>query len=309
MKGSFIAWKGRTFLLKFILLLLTFNAVACQPQPSTITLALLGDLMLGRGIDPKLESFAYLAPDLNAADLTLANLESPFASALPKLDSSKNLCTLSITAELLPAWGFDLLSLANNHSVDCGAGGIDDSRAALEAVGITSIGTGLEPVYRIVRHMQLAFFAFEDVSSPLDENAALLAIRSARDTGFLVIVSVHWGAEYQGGPSDRQKSLARQFAKAGAALVWGHHPHVLQPAAWIETSGGRTLVLYSLGNALFDQGGLENTRQSALVEVALHADGVTSIRIVPFGIDTINSRVIQPDSGTAKIIRDRLNLP
>lgn len=289
--------------------LLFISLAACQPKTTTVTLALLGDLMLGRGVDPKPDSLAYLTPDLSAADLALANLESPLAPILPESDSTYNLCASSVRANLLPAWGFDLLSLANNHSFDCGPDGPVETRSALEAVGINSIGPGLEPVYREVNGLQLAFLAFEDVALPLDTNAAVQAIRSARATRAVVIVSVHWGAEYQGGASDRQKFLAQEFAEAGAALIWGHHPHVLQPAAWIETTQGKTLVLYSLGNALFDQGGLDDTRRSALVVVMLDADGVTSVSNVPFVIDVVNSRVVQPDAGTVEKIQDRLNLP
>ncbi len=167
----------------------------------------------------------------------------------------------------------------------------------------------MEPVYREVNGVQLAFLAFDDISSPLDENAAVQAIRSARLNSALVIVSVHWGAEYQGGASDRQKFLAQEFAKAGAALIWGHHPHVLQPAEWIETAHSKTFVLYSLGNALFDQGGLEDTRRSALVVVTLNADGVTGVRAVPFEIDILNSRVVQPDAETAEQIQESLDIP
>ncbi|HEY5270419.1 MAG TPA: CapA family protein [Anaerolineales bacterium] len=294
--------------------LLIFTLAGCQSR-HTITLALLGDLMLGRGMDPKPDSLAYLAPNLSAADLALANLESPLAPVLPASASTYSLCASSVRADLLPAWGIDLLSLANNHSFDCGPGGPARTRSALQAAGITSIGPGMEPVYREVNGLQLAFLAFEDISSSLDENAAVQAIRSARATGALVVVSIHWGAEYQGGASDRQKSLAQEFAEAGAALIWGHHPHVLQPVEWIqppagsEPAGGSTLVLYSLGNALFDQGGLDDTRRSALVMVTLDANGVTSIRIVPFEIDVVNSRVVQADAGTVEKIQDRLNLP
>jgi poly-gamma-glutamate synthesis protein (capsule biosynthesis protein) len=175
----------------------------------------------------------------------------------------------------------------------------------------------MEPVYREVNGLHLAFLAFEDISSPLDEDAAEQAIHSSRLTGALVVVSIHWGMEYQGGASNRQKYLAQEFAFAGAALIWGHHPHVLQPAEWIgaqpfggsKPSQGCTLVLYSLGNALFDQVGLDDTRRSALVMVTLDADGVTSIRTVPFKIDVVNSRIVQPDAGTVKKIQDKLNLP
>jgi poly-gamma-glutamate synthesis protein (capsule biosynthesis protein) len=131
----------------------------------------------------------------------------------------------------------------------------------------------------------------------------------------LVIVSVHWGAEYQVAPTDRQEALARQFAEAGADLVWGHHPHVLQRAEWIQPSagsepaGGSTLVLYSLGNALFDQGGLDDTRQSALILVTLEADGVTDVEAIPFEIDVVHSLIIEPDAETAEEILGRLHIP
>ena len=299
----------------------------CQPR-QTVTLALLGDMMIGRGVEPMPDSLAYLAPELSSADLALANLESPLASTSDQPGANAgeraiapagyNLCassdagtgTPSLTlADLLSGWGFDLLSLANNHSLDCGPEGPAETRSALEEAGIASIGPGMEPVVREVNGLDLAFLAFEDVSSRLDENAALQAIRSAHQAGAVVIVSVHWGMEYQGGASEQQKSLAQEFAEAGAALVWGHHPHVLQPAAWIETPYGETLVLYSLGNALFDQRGLEDTRRSALAVVTLDAKGVESVRVVPFEIDVVNSRVVQADEGMAKKIRERLGLP
>jgi poly-gamma-glutamate synthesis protein (capsule biosynthesis protein) len=277
-----------------------------------VTLALLGDINLGRGVLPSANSLAYLAPDLSAADLALANLESPLSSqgdgpVAPT--SGYNLCTSSAHASLLHAWGLDLLSIANNHSLDCGPDGPTETAIALDGANIIPLGPGMEPVYENISSLHLAFFAFDDVSSSLDEYAAVQAIRSARQAGDWVIVSIHWGMEYQGGASERQKMLAQQFAEAGAALVWGHHPHVLQPVEWVETSQGKTLVLYSLGNALFDQGGLADTRQSALAMVTLDANGVTNLRFVPFVIDMIQSRVVAPDATTGEKILERLNLP
>jgi poly-gamma-glutamate synthesis protein (capsule biosynthesis protein) len=305
-------------------IMLVLMLFACGQHP-TVTLALLGDLMLGRGVDPGLDSLTYLQPDLISADLALANLESPFASsgdqsALTPSSSvspnaGNNLCALPDRAELLSAWGIDLLSIANNHNLDCNPKGTEDTFTILDHAGVTPIGPGMQPVYRAVNGLHLAFLAFDDVSSPLDESAALQAIRSARSSGNLVVISIHWGAEYQGGASRRQESLAGEFAEAGAALVWGHHPHVLQPAAWVKQSAGSEppegamLVLYSLGNALFDQPGLQDTRQSALVMVTLDANGVISTRSVPFEIDVQNSRVTQSDAETTQKIRERLQLP
>jgi poly-gamma-glutamate synthesis protein (capsule biosynthesis protein) len=297
------------FMRAFAICILITIVSACQPKALTVSLALLGDLMLGRGVNPQPDFLAYLMPELAKADLALANLESPLANVIPATDSTYNLCVLSSRAELLSTWGIDLLSLANNHSLDCGPDGPAETRAALQSAGITSIGPSMLPVYREVNGLQLAFLAFDDESSSLDADTAIQAIHSARSTGALVVVSIHWGAEYQGGAIDRQKSLAGQFAQAGATLIWGHHPHVLQPAAWIETAQGKTLVLYSLGNALFDQGGLQDTRQSALVMVTMDAGGVASVRSVPFEIDVEDSRVVQPDAETAAKIRDRLYLP
>jgi poly-gamma-glutamate capsule biosynthesis protein CapA/YwtB (metallophosphatase superfamily) len=290
---------------------LFFIFTSCQPVHSTVTLALLGDINLGRGVTPSADSLAYLSPQLETADLALANLESPLANDPPDADTGTgyNLCASAERAALLPTWGLDLLSIANNHRCDCGPDGSFETVSLLTKAGLHPIGPGMEAVTEQVNGLDLAFLTFDDVSSLLDTVAAAQAIRSARTSGALVIVSVHWGAEYQGGASERQEALAQQFAQAGAALIWGHHPHVLQPAKWIETTTGKTLVLYSLGNALFDQGGLADTRQSALVTVTLDADGVQSVQGTPFVIDVVGSRLVAPDAETAGKIRQRLNLP
>ena len=281
---------------------------ACHPHP-VATLALLGDLMLGRDENPTQGSLTILTPALSSADLVLANLESPLAPVPSTSNIGYNLCAPSTRASLLAGWGIDLVSIANNHALDCGPDGPASTRSALASAGIASIGPGMQPLSRRVNGLSLVFLAFDDVTSPLDETAAVQAIRSARATGSEVVVSVHWGMEYQGGASDRQKSLAQEFAEAGAALVWGHHPHVLQPAAWVGSSLGKTLVLYSLGNALFDQGGLEDTRRSALILVTLDDSGVTDSRAVPFLIDVPNSSLVQPDEATSKQILQWIGLP
>jgi poly-gamma-glutamate capsule biosynthesis protein CapA/YwtB (metallophosphatase superfamily) len=291
------------------LLLTLFFLSACLPTRPTVTLALLGDLMVGRAVHPQPASLSYLASELKGADLRLANLESPLSFRLPALQPAYSLCASSERAGLLSAWGLDLLSIANNHSLDCGPDGLMGTGKALASAGLTPIGPGFQPVHREVNGLKLAFLAFDDISSPLDENLALQSIRSEQAEGALVIVSIHWGMEYQSGPSARQKALARQFAEAGAAVLVGTHPHVLQPAAWIQTARGRTLVLYSLGNALFDQAGLPDTRQSALVVLTLSAQGVQSMRVVPFEIDPAKSLIIPPEAQADRQIRARLELP
>jgi poly-gamma-glutamate synthesis protein (capsule biosynthesis protein) len=292
-----------------------------EPTGRPVTLALLGDLMVGRGVDPTPASLAYLAPNLKAADLSLANLESPLTSSptSPTAKGGYDLCASAARAALFSTWGLDMLTLANNHRFDCGDDRVGDTIRAVNGAGLVPIGPGPEPVYREVNGLKLAFVAFDDVLSPIDAAAAAPLIREARARGAVVIVPVHWGMEYQEGATDRQKYLARQFAGAGAALIVGTHPHVLQRAEWIQSPSSAagaqsgllpgTLVLYSLGNALFDQGGLADTRRSALVVVTLDKEGVKSVRVVPFALDAVGSRVLAPDGETAKIIRDQLNLP
>jgi len=280
---------------------------ACRPDRSA-TLALLGDINLGRGVNPSAGSFSILAKDLAEADLAMANLESPLSANPPTSLTGYNLCAPQERAGLLSKWGLDLLSLANNHRLDCNPQGNTETSSILETGGIAPIGPGMEPVYRTVNGLRLAFLAFDDVTSGLEVEMALQAIRSARDSQALVIVSIHWGMEYQSGTSERQEWLARQFSQAGASLVWGHHPHVLQPAEWIDTDPGKTLVLYSLGNALFDQPGLADTRESALALVRLGPQGVQSLLAVPFMIDPVKSSLVKPDDQTARRILDTLKI-
>jgi poly-gamma-glutamate capsule biosynthesis protein CapA/YwtB (metallophosphatase superfamily) len=255
--------------------------------------------MLGRDVHPSAETFAYLAPFLHSADLALANLESPLTRAPVQTASPYALCAPPERVDLLANAGFDLLTLANNHIFDCGEQGVLETQAALTEAGLGFVGPDPEPVYREINGVRLAFLAL-DATGEFDLERAGQAVRSAREAGAVVIVSIHWGAEYQAGASEFQKEIAGQLAEAGAALIWGHHPHVLQPATWINE--GRTLVFYSLGNVLFDQYGLANTRQSALVLVALDSKGVVAYRAVPFMIDVPNSLIIETDAKSAQAI-------
>jgi poly-gamma-glutamate synthesis protein (capsule biosynthesis protein) len=267
------------------------------PAVPQVTLAFLGDVMLGRSVQPSAQSFAYLEPALKSADLALANLESPLSSAQVQTQSAYALCAAPEKVSYLVSAGLDLLSLSNNHALDCGSQGLEDTRETLRKAGMGFIGT--DPVYREVNGLRLAFLAF-DATGDFQLEPALRSVQAARDTGALVIVSLHWGLEYQSGASPEQKKLAAELAGAGASLIWGQHPHVLQPAEWINNH--RALVLYSLGNALFDQHGLENTRQSALVVLKMNSDGVEQVQVIPFLIDVPHSQLIQPDPTTSQSI-------
>jgi poly-gamma-glutamate synthesis protein (capsule biosynthesis protein) len=276
----------------------TGSVLISTPAPS-VTLALLGDVMLGRDIHPGAETFAYLEPFLTSADLVLANLESPLTTAPVQTKSPYALCARPENVKYLADAGFDLLALANNHHLDCGPAGLIETQRTLTDAGLGFIGPDPEPVYRSINGIRLASLAFDAIGK-FDLEAAVRAVQSARESGALVVVSMHWGMEYQAGAATGQKRIAQALGDAGAVLIWGHHPHVLQPTEWIND--GKTLLFYSLGNTLFDQYGLEATRRSALVFVILDSKGIREFSVVPFLIDYRNSRVVKAGQADAQLI-------
>jgi poly-gamma-glutamate synthesis protein (capsule biosynthesis protein) len=256
--------------------------------------------MLGRDIHPDAETFAYLEPFLTSADLALANLESPLTTSPVQTESPYALCAPPENVKYLVNAGFDLLALANNHHLDCGHAGLMETKKTLTDSALGFIGPDPEPVYRLINGIRLAFLAFDAIGE-FDIEATVRAVQSARESGALVVVSMHWGMEYQAGASASQKQIAQALGDAGAVLIWGHHPHVLQPTRWIND--GKTLLFFSLGNALFDQYGLESTRRSALVVVTLDPRGTKEFSVVPFLIDYRNSRVMKAEPTDTRLIR------
>lgn len=258
--------------------------------------------MLGRSVAAAYSAdwpqpLAPLADSLQAADLALANLESPLSDAFTLTaarqngrSGSYNLCAPAGARQALQAAGLDLLALANNHAADCAATALNpagpysaeqrsaalaETSALLAQSGLQAVTPGGQPLRRTVNGQKLAFFALDDIGGGgAEDDEVLEAVRRAARQGDFVVVSVHWGIEYSTMPHARQVKLAQALADAGARLVWGHHPHAVQPLAWVWGHGqpSPTLVAYSLGNALFDQVVPPVVRRGALLQVSL-ADG------------------------------------
>ena len=242
-----------------------------EPVPPTFTLAFGGDVMLGRGVAQSLDedwqsAFSAVQPVLTEADLTFANLESPLTTA-PQMSSGYDLRALPAAVDALRTSGFDVVSLANNHALDAGEVGLAETIATLDAAGIAGVvahTTG--DLHQSVRYHLLAF---NDSTVPLDVEFAARSVAAAAAEADLVIASVHWGGEYQAAPSPRQQAIAQELARAGADLVIGHGPHVLQRVEWM----GKTLIAYSLGNLLFDQLYPLDCRQGVILRVTRSAQG------------------------------------
>jgi poly-gamma-glutamate synthesis protein (capsule biosynthesis protein) len=207
----------------------------------------------------------------------------------------------------LTAAGFDLVSLANNHALDGGAAGLAETLDTLGGAGIAALQDSRicdSGCWRIIRlpngdapRFHAAVLAFLDNGRSLDTRA----IAEAAAQADLVIVSMHWGAEYYP-VTERQRRLAQELAAAGADLVLGHGPHVLQPVEWVDGA----LVAYSLGNFLFDQP-FPETRQGAILRIRLDRGSITAVEAVP----TVarQGRVQLATGDTADAILEQLRLP
>jgi poly-gamma-glutamate capsule biosynthesis protein CapA/YwtB (metallophosphatase superfamily) len=247
-----------------------------EPAPPTFTLAFGGDVMLGRGVAQSLDgdwqsAFSAVRPWLADTDLSFANLESPLTNA-PQVSSGYDLRTKPAAASALRTAGFDVVSLANNHALDAGETGLAETVATLKAAEITGVVTQTSGNLR--QSVRYHLLAFDDSLLPLNIDAAAQQVVEARQRADLVIVSVHWGGEYQAAPSLRQQAIAHELAFAGADLVIGHGPHVLQRVEWM----GKTLVAYSLGNLLFDQPYPLDCRQGVILRVTRSVRGTRSVR-------------------------------
>lgn len=230
-----------------------------------------GDLMyMGRDYD--LDSFL---PEWNARfgdALKIGNLETPLALSRPPTPWS-SVIRFNASAKFwdqLRAMRFDILSVANNHAMDMGEAGLRETCELLRQDGVLPIGTSLVPEDSIGhegRRIGLLAFTYGTNREPThpavnrfpyyrDEADAFQAeieerVRALRDRCDLVVLALHWGPECETSPDPEIRRRAAGFVEAGADLVLGHHPHVVQPVEQMQRSDGReALVLYSQGNFL-----------------------------------------------------------
>jgi poly-gamma-glutamate synthesis protein (capsule biosynthesis protein) len=248
-------------------------SAGCAPKGYELVLG--GDVLLGRvtpsgerkdigGADP----FGAALPLLRSADLALVNLESPLCTTATVPGRHRLAADPGRAAQLADA-GIDGATLANNHALDCGPDGHAETVAALLAAGVAPIGAAYgdpgTPVIFERGGIRVAVLAATDRRNrgidvrPMaglwvaperlgDVMEARVRAARAQDDVDLVVVSLHWGIEGAPAPEPAQVDLARRLARAGADVVWGHHPHALQPAEWYDGA----VVLYSTGDLVSD---------------------------------------------------------
>lgn len=275
------------FLLLFITVLAFFNAQITTPmkedftgkqvafyqqkyEENLIEIGMIGDILLHSPLynySSFLPSFQNVEEELTRLDFLLANQESIPAGETFGFSGYPNFSSPSHIIRDLKTIGVDLISCANNHTLDKKEAGLLAAIETMEANKIPYMGAykSLEDQQtdRIfeVKNIKLGFLNYtfglnghqipkgkEYLVNIINTEQMIKDIHSLKEQVDVVIMSVHWGEEYALEPSESQRELAHLLANAGADIIFGHHPHVIQPYERITTNEGESHVFYSLGN-------------------------------------------------------------
>lgn len=260
-----------------------------------------GDIMLGdsshflgRGVASHVRRHGVAYPLsqvrglLDEADLCIGNLESPLSATLGGNSWERVYRGAAASAPTLRLGRRTFMSLANNHILEHGTALLDETRELLSDAGIDHAGLAgdggmgqAETRFVLDGHVVqvLAVSLIRDITRralAIDAVSAWLMGKLSAGVADLRIVSLHWGDEYVHIPSPGQRRLAQMLADAGAHLIIGHHPHVLQPVELINN----TLVAYSLGNFLFDQDWTDGTRTGGILDLSFDQGRVLDWKFV-----------------------------
>jgi poly-gamma-glutamate synthesis protein (capsule biosynthesis protein) len=272
---------------------------------TTLDLVAVGDIMLGRGVLNQMTArndfrFPYRAikSELDAGDLRVGNLEC-MVTDLVQPPSDPSTFTFVCPAkgfDGLTYAGFNIVTLANNHSNGEGQAVFNDMRSNLAKRGIQHGGGGntlaeaTAPARATAKGVRLAILSYDNILpqgpfatetswglAPIDVTRLPGDIAAARKQADLVIPYFHWGIEYTNDPTTYQQGVARAAIDAGADMALGNHPHWTQG---IERYKGK-LIIYSMGNFVFDQDWSEATMEGMLLHLYWRGGTLASIRFVP----------------------------
>ncbi len=284
------------------------------PLGNPINLTVAGDIIFGRTVHSRMVRYndwshplRLVAPRLRDADLTIADLECSLSDNVAQPDDPFTFLFTTNTAAAagLKLAGIDGVSLANNHSMNFGERGLDDTLATLAANNIAAFGGGpnlaaaRQPGRFTVKGTGFAFLGYDGITGddygagatwggtcPLRRQLLLddLAALRADPTAPLIVPFFHWSTEYVAVPSAEMRALAHLAIDNGAALVIGSHPHWVQGTEWYK---GRP-ILYSLGNFVFDQDWSTETKQGMFAEFVIRERQIARVRLVPVQIEDFN---------------------
>lgn len=239
--------------------------------------------------------FNNISSDINEADLAIANFEGSVnsnrkLSGFPLFNFPKE------TIYSLKNSGFDLLSTANNHALDTGLDGIAETISHINESGMKNFGTLAEDCDKGIivekNGIKIGLISFTDTLNGMDSlmrgkeysvntfsQDVKGDIEKLKEKSDIVIVYPHWGNEYQLAPNERQIFLKTMLQEAGADIILGSHPHVLQKYEVEDKNNKKYFTIYSMGNALSNQR-VENLKKSgvdtgALIKLVIEKDNVS----------------------------------
>lgn len=288
-----------------LLVCLTLLAATARAEEAPVLLIqAVGDLNLAGSAESVMREKGYgWAFDgtralLSEADLNVANLETPVTTRRTPSDKRFTYRMHPSALVAIRDAGFELVSLANNHTLDQGAGGLHDTLAHLRERGIQWAGAGSdiaaarEPAIVEKRGVKVGFLSYSctfpesfwaTATTPgtafCHEHWMVEDVARLRAQVDLVLVAYHWGAEKMETPKDYQKQLAHAAIAAGADAVIGHHPHVLQG---VEVVDGKP-VLYSLGNYAFGSRS-DAAKDSALARLVVRGKKIERLEMIPLNV-------------------------
>lgn len=300
-----------------------------SPTPS-LTISAVGDIMAHQGnlnnaYSPKTGVYdfsgflEYVNPYLSDTDLTIGNFETVTAGPKSGYTSYPNFNTPDAILTALSQAGFDILSTANNHSLDRGINGLTRTIQMINKNKMINIGSSADGrnkySIRDINGIKVAVLAYSGLYNGIDRKLSMVqknthlcpleeqqiqkdikAAKAARADA--VIVVVHWGSEYQRTPDSSQTSLAKKMLSWGADIILGSHPHVIQKSEIVKVNGKDKFIIYSMGNFIsgyrridkMDRPNKIYTEDGVIVKLRLEKDGksgivIKSVNYVPTWVD------------------------
>lgn len=291
--------------------------------PPQITLAFGGDVhFAGRTLkllDDPATAFGPVAKIFTAADLAMVNLETAVTTRGTPEPKRFHFRAPPSAYDAIKAAGIDIVSLANNHTLDYGRVGLEDTIAYAEQAGVPFVGVGRDdaqayaPQYFDVKGVKIAILGLSQVEElwsrwaakpdrsgmayAMELAKATAAVKAARARADVVIIYMHWGLEYHSCPTGAMKTFAKQMAQAGADIMIGAHAHNLVGDGFL----GETYVHYGLSNFLwwYNDAGSNDT---GVVRVHLTGAKITKVEFLPAYIDRTTGQPIPSTGGEAKRI-------
>ncbi|MBK7055885.1 MAG: CapA family protein [Leptospiraceae bacterium] len=312
--SSFMGWKVMLPLAYLLILPLLADV---QKRPRTLKILVAGDVMFNWGLREtrqKRGDFAPvegLIPLFLEADLRMVNLETPIANSQEEMDESKSYVFNAKPEDisLLKKINIDLVFLGNNHSMDYGKKGLEDTIENLKKENILFAGMGknikeaFKPNEITIRNKSLNLISVSNIGearlfatdtkpgvAPLQLNRLKKIIEEKENKDKIQMLSVHWGVEYSPEPTKEQIKQAHELVNFGFTVVIGHHPHIPQGVEKYKNG----VIIYSLGNFLF---GSRNQYLNHNIAVMLHFENKELLfcEIIPiFGKFQDSEHLVRP---------------